>query len=246
MATPTTAASNTAVSNSVADNTDADLVVEHIVKEFPTPGEPLRVLDDVSLKLRRGESLAILGPSGSGKSTLLSILGTLEPPTAGRVWLAGQDPFELDETALALFRSRQIGFVFQEHHLLPQCTVLENVLIPFLADGVATHIDEQHAQQLLDRVGLAQRLDHRPAELSGGERQRVAIARALVREPTLLLADEPTGNLDRTTAQAITELLLEMQAEANTILVVVTHSTALTAALGRRMELDAGQLVPRE
>ena len=232
MATPTTAASITAASNSVADNTDADLVVEHIVKEFPTPGEPLRVLDDVSLKLRRGESLAILG--------------TLEPPTAGRVWLAGQDPFELDEAALAQFRSQQIGFVFQEHHLLPQCTVLENVLIPFLADGVATHIDEQHAQQLLDRVGLSQRLDHRPAELSGGERQRVAIARALVREPTLLLADEPTGNLDRTTAQAITELLLEMQAEANTILVVVTHSTALAAALGRRMELDAGQLVPRE
>ncbi len=246
MATPTPVTSTTAASNSVADSTDADLVVEHIVKEFPTPGEPLRVLADVSLTLRRGESLAIVGPSGSGKSTLLSILGTLEPPTSGRVRLSGQDPFELDEAALALFRSRQIGFVFQEHYLLPQCTVLENVLVPFLADGVATHIDEQHAQQLLDRVGLAQRLDHRPAELSGGERQRVAIARALVREPTLLLADEPTGNLDRTTAQAITELMLEMQAEANTILVVVTHSAALAAALGRRLELDAGQLVPRE
>jgi lipoprotein-releasing system ATP-binding protein len=229
-----------------ADVTAPDLVVENIAKDFPTPGDPLRVLDGVSLTLARGENLAILGPSGSGKSTLLSILGTLEPPTSGAVRLAGQNPFELDEAALAHFRSRQIGFVFQEHHLLPQCTVLENVLIPFLADGVASHIDEQHAQQLLDRVGLAQRLDHRPAELSGGERQRVAIARALVREPTLLLADEPTGNLDRTTAQAITALLLEMQAEANTILIVVTHSTALAAALGRRMEIDAGRLIPKE
>jgi lipoprotein-releasing system ATP-binding protein len=231
----------------MSDSThDAKLVVEQIVKEFPTPGQPLRVLDGVSLALARGENVAILGPSGSGKSTLLSILGTLEPPTSGTVRLAGENPFELDEAALAHFRCRQIGFVFQEHHLLPQCTVLENVLIPFLADGVATHIDEQHAEQLLDRVGLAQRLDHRPAELSGGERQRVAIARALVREPTLLLADEPTGNLDRTTAQAITELLLEMQAEANTILVVVTHSAALAAALGRRMELDAGRLISRK
>jgi lipoprotein-releasing system ATP-binding protein len=226
--------------------TGADLVVDQIVKEFPTPGEPLSILAGVSFQLSRGENLAIVGPSGSGKSTLLSILGTLEPPTAGRVRLLGQDPFELDEAALANFRSRQIGFVFQEHYLLPQCTVLENVLVPFLADGVATDIDAQHAGQLLDRVGLAERLDHRPAELSGGERQRVAIARALVREPTLLLADEPTGNLDRTTAQSISQLLLEMQAEANTILIVVTHSAQLAAALGRRMELDAGQLVPRE
>jgi lipoprotein-releasing system ATP-binding protein len=233
-------------SRSAAPSHGADLVVERIAKEYPTPSEPLRVLNDVSLTLSRGENVAVLGPSGSGKSTLLSILGTLEPASSGRVRLLGQDPFELDEAALARFRSRQIGFVFQEHHLLPQCTVLENVLVPFLADGVATHIDEQHAEQLLDRVGLSQRLDHRPAELSGGERQRVAIARALVREPTLLLADEPTGNLDRTTARAITELLLEMQAEANTILIVVTHSEALAAALGRRMELDAGRLVPRE
>jgi lipoprotein-releasing system ATP-binding protein len=229
-----------------APTAGTDLVVDQIVKEFPTPGEPLRVLTGASLELNRGENLAIVGPSGSGKSTLLSILGTLEPPTSGRVRLLGQNPFDLDEAALANFRSRQIGFVFQEHYLLPQCTVLENVLVPFLADGVATDIDAQHAQQLLDRVGLAQRLDHRPAELSGGERQRVAIARALVREPTLLLADEPTGNLDRTTAQAISQLLLEMQAEANTILIVVTHSAALAAALGRRMELDAGELVPRE
>jgi lipoprotein-releasing system ATP-binding protein len=203
-------------------------------------------VDGVSLQLRRGENLAILGPSGSGKSTLLAIVGTLDPPTSGHVWLAGQQPFELDETALAHFRSRQIGFVFQEHYLLPQCTVLENVLVPFLADGVATHIDEQHAEHLLERVGLAQRLDHRPAELSGGERQRVAIARALVREPTLVLADEPTGNLDRNTAQSIVQLLLDLQADANTILIVVTHSTALADRLGRRAELDAGRLVAKE
>jgi lipoprotein-releasing system ATP-binding protein len=226
------------------DSASSALIVDRIVKEYPTPDTPLRVLDGVSLQLERGDNLAIVGPSGSGKSTLLSILGTLDPPTSGSVRLAGVNPFELDETALAHFRSRQIGFVFQEHHLLPQCTVLENVLVPFLADGVATHLDERHAEQLLDRVGLSKRLQHRPAELSGGERQRVAIARALVREPTLLLADEPTGNLDRTTAAAITQLLLELQQDSNTILVVVTHSAALAAALDERLELDAGRLIP--
>ena len=159
----------------------------------------------MSFSLRRGENLAILGPSGSGKSTLLSILGTLEPPTSGSVRLAGKDPFALDEAELAAFRRENIGFVFQEHHLLPQCTVLENVLVPFLADGSATQDDQRRATDLLRRVGLAERLTHRPAELSGGERQRVAIARALVRGPTLLLADEPTGNLDRTTARSIAE-----------------------------------------
>jgi lipoprotein-releasing system ATP-binding protein len=223
---------------------DAELVTDNIVKEYPTPAEPLRVLNGVSFTLRRGENLAILGPSGSGKSTLLSILGTLEPPTAGSIRLSGEDPFALNEAALAAFRSRHVGFVFQDHHLLPQCTVLENVLIPFLADGAATHADQERATQLLRRVGLAERLTHRPAQLSGGERQRVAIARSLVREPLLLLADEPTGNLDRTTAGSITELLLELQAERNAILIVVTHSTALASALKKRMELDAGRLVP--
>jgi lipoprotein-releasing system ATP-binding protein len=198
----------------------------------------------VSFTLRRGQNLAILGPSGSGKSTLLSILGTLEPPTSGAVRLAGEDPFALDETALAKFRSRRIGFVFQDHHLLPQCTVLENVLTPFLADGAATPTDTEQATELLRRVGLAERLTHRPAELSGGERQRVAIARSLVRGPTLLLADEPTGNLDRTTAQVISDLLLELQAERQAILIVVTHSAALASALEKRMELDTGRLVP--
>ncbi|MEX0614164.1 MAG: ABC transporter ATP-binding protein [Pirellulales bacterium] len=222
----------------------ADLVVDNVVKDYPTSAEPLRVLSGVSFTLRRGENLAILGPSGSGKSTLLSILGSLEPPTSGTVRLAGENPFTLDEAALAAFRRQNIGFVFQEHHLLPQCTVMENVLVPFLADGAATADDQRRASDLLERVGLGRRLTHRPAELSGGERQRVAIARAMIREPTLLLADEPTGNLDRTTAGSIAELLLELQAERNAMLVVVTHSTTLAESLERRMELDAGQLVP--
>jgi lipoprotein-releasing system ATP-binding protein len=197
----------------------------------------------VSLSLRRGENVAILGPSGSGKSTLLSILGTLEPPTSGSVHLTGKNPFSLNEAELAAFRRDNIGFVFQEHHLLPQCTVLENVLVPLLADRSASEADQRRASDLLGRVGLAERLTHRPAELSGGERQRVAIARALVREPLLLLADEPTGNLDRTTASSIANLLLELQTERNAILVVVTHSEAMAAALQRRMEIDSGRLL---
>jgi lipoprotein-releasing system ATP-binding protein len=220
----------------------AKLVVEDIVKEYPTPAEPLRILSGVSFALCVGENLAILGPSGSGKSTLLSILGTLEPPSSGTVRLAGTDPFSLDERKLAAFRRDNIGFVFQEHHLLPQCTVLENVLVPFLADGSAGQADQRRARELLDRVALGNRLTHRPAELSGGERQRVAIARALVREPMLLLADEPTGNLDRSTAASIANLLLELQKERNTILIIVTHSEALAASLQRRVELDSGRL----
>jgi lipoprotein-releasing system ATP-binding protein len=226
----------------MATHDSGELVVDHIMKEYPTPAEPLRVLSGVSMSLRRGQNLAILGPSGSGKSTLLSILGTLEPPTSGSVRLVGEDPFALEERELAAFRRENIGFVFQDHHLLPQCTVLENVLVPFLSDGAAGPEQQDHAKALLERVGLANRLTHRPAELSGGERQRVAIARALVRQPTLLLADEPTGNLDRSTAQSVTKLLLELQAEQNAILIVVTHSEALAAALERRMEIDSGRL----
>jgi lipoprotein-releasing system ATP-binding protein len=225
------------------DNRSIDLVVENVFKEYPTPGEPLRVLDGVTLSLEQGQSLAIVGPSGSGKSTLLSIIGTLEPPTSGHVRFGGDDPFQLDETSLATFRRERIGFVFQDHHLLPQCTVLENVLVPFLADGAASAEDQNHAAGLLERVGLAERLTHRPAELSGGERQRVAIARALVRNPTLLLADEPTGNLDRTTASSITNLLVDLQRETGAILIVVTHSQSLAESLERRMEIDAGRLV---
>jgi lipoprotein-releasing system ATP-binding protein len=219
-----------------------DLSVRDLTKEYPTRGEPLRVLRGVSLELSAGESLGVLGPSGCGKSTLLHILGTLDEPTSGTVELADQNPFTLDEPALARFRSQRIGFVFQDHHLLPQCSVLENVLIPTLADGAAPAAQRERAEMLLERVGLSARSDHRPAELSGGERQRAAIARALIRKPALLLADEPTGNLDRTTAASVADLLLELQRQEQIMLVVVTHSLELAGRLQQRFELDEGRL----
>lgn len=218
-----------------------DLVVEKIYKEYPTRGAPLAVLSGISLTLSQGEGLAVLGPSGCGKSTLLHILGTLERPTSGTVQLNGQDPFRLSEPALAEFRNARIGFIFQDHHLMPQCSVLENTLLPAIAGGSATNQQIARARDLLERVGLGPRLEHRPAELSGGERQRCAIARALLMKPTLLLADEPTGNLDRTTAAEVGRLLFDMQREERTILVIVTHSLELARGLDRRMELDAGQ-----
>jgi lipoprotein-releasing system ATP-binding protein len=218
------------------------LLVENICKEYPTRGEPLVVLRDVSLELNQGRNLAILGPSGSGKSTLLGIIGTLEPPTSGRVELDSQNPAELDEPRLAAFRNRRIGFVFQDHYLLPQCSVLENVLVPTIAQGAPTRESHDRAMMLLDRVGLSNRLDHRPAELSGGERQRVALARALVNRPALLLADEPTGNLDRGTAERVGELLLQLQQQEQMMLIVVTHSQRLAGLMSRRLELDEGRL----
>ncbi len=220
----------------------ADLVVSKLAKEFVTRDEPLVVLRDISLQLAVGENVAILGPSGSGKSTLLHIIGTLDTPSSGSVTLLGQDPFQLTERQLAVFRNQHIGFVFQDHHLLPQLTVLENVLIPTIAAGNATSEAVARAEDLIDRVGLAERLDHRPAELSGGERQRVAVARALIQRPALLLADEPTGSLDRTNAQAIGKLLLDLQQQEKTLLVVVTHSLELANLMSRRMELDDGVL----
>ena len=217
--------------------TAPDLVVRDIIKEFPTRGDPLVVLRGVSLSLSDGESLALVGPSGCGKSTLLHIIGGLDRPTAGSVVLKGENPSDLDDRRLAAFRNRRIGFVFQDHHLLPQCSVIENVLLPTIADGAARREDIDRAKMLIDRVGLSQRIDHRPAELSGGERQRAAIARALIRHPALLLADEPTGNLDRTTAASITALLLELHRQENTMLIAVTHSHELAAQLDRRMEM---------
>jgi len=218
------------------------LAVENIEKSFPTRAEPLVVLRGISLRLAVGENLAIVGPSGSGKSTLLHIVGTLDRPTAGKVNLDGVDPFALAEPALAEFRNWRIGFVFQEHHLLPQCSVLENTLVPALAQGSVPATTVARAKQLLDQVGLSARLEHRPAELSGGERQRVAIARALVMRPLLLLADEPTGNLDRTTAATIMNLLLDVQRAEETMLIVVTHSAELAARCQRRQEMDDGRL----
>jgi lipoprotein-releasing system ATP-binding protein len=218
------------------------LVVENLTKQYPTRGEPLNVLRGVSLTLDAGRNAAILGPSGSGKSTLLSIIGGLESPTGGAVTLGGQDPATLDDLALAAFRNQHIGFVFQEHYLLPQCSVLENVLIPTVAARKTTQEAVDRAKSLLDRVGLSDRLDHRPAELSGGERQRAAIARALVNKPTLLLADEPTGNLDRTNADRIGHVLIELQQQEGMMLLLVTHSDRLAALMSRRLELDEGVL----
>ena len=222
-----------------------DLSVVNLLKEYPTPGDPLVIIRDVSFSLNRGQALAITGPSGSGKSTLLYIIGALEPPTSGTVSVNGQDPFSLDGAGVAAFRNRQVGFVFQDHHLLPQCSALENVLIPTMAAAPA-HTGEdagQRARQLLERVGLADRLDHRPAELSGGERQRVAIARALINQPPLVLADEPTGNLDRRTAETVADLLLELYQEENAMLVLVTHSLELAKCFPHRAELLDGGLV---
>ncbi|TWT39570.1 ABC transporter ATP-binding protein [Blastopirellula retiformator] len=221
----------------------ADLEVVSLRKEYPTRGEPLVVLKEAALSLNAGENLAILGPSGSGKSTLLYCLGALEAPTSGRVELEGQNPFELAEPKLADFRNRQIGFIFQDHHLLPQLSVLENVLVPTLAAGAATSEELERAKYLIGRVGLTSRISHRPAELSGGERQRVAVARSLIHQPRLLLADEPTGNLDRTNAETIGRLLLDLQAAENAMLVAVTHSLELAEMFAERRSLDDGRLV---
>ena len=218
------------------------LNLEGVSKSFPTRGEPLVVLRNISLALQSGENLAILGPSGSGKSTLLHLMGTLDTPPTGTITLGDKNPFTLDEPQLAHFRNRRIGFVFQEHHLLPQLSALENVLVPCLAEGTPNEEMVSRARSLLDRVGLSERLEHRPAELSGGERQRVGIARALIHTPSLLLADEPTGNLDRSAATGITELLVQLQEQEDAILVVVTHSIELANGLQRRMELDDGNL----
>jgi lipoprotein-releasing system ATP-binding protein len=222
------------------------LEVQHLCKDYLTRSGPLPVLRDLSLRLERGEALAVMGPSGSGKSTLLHILGTLDVLTSGSVRLNDRDPFALSEPELADFRNRSIGFVFQDHHLLPQCSVLENVLIPTLVGNNQATDVEAWAKELLNRVGLSGRLDHRPAELSGGEKQRVALARALIHRPSLLLADEPTGNLDRRSAQAVGQLLLDLHRQEQTILVVVTHSQELAQAFAKRLEMIDGRLETAE
>lgn len=220
----------------------ATLSVTHVSKEYPTRAEPLQVLRDVSLELSASDSLAIVGPSGCGKSTLLHLLGTLDTPTSGSITLNDEDPFQLDEPQLARFRNRNIGFIFQEHHLLPQLSVLENILVPALAEGEPSGEIVTRAHDLIQRVGLEDRLHHRPAELSGGERERAAVARSLLHQPTLLLADEPTGNLDRSNAHQVAQLLLEIQQQEQAILIVVTHSNELASQLQQQKTLDDGQL----
>jgi lipoprotein-releasing system ATP-binding protein len=219
------------------------LEVRNLTKEYPVPDGRLPVLSAIDLVLHPGESASIVGPSGSGKSTLLYVLGALEPPTAGAVLLDGINPFALEEKRLAAFRNEQVGFVFQDHHLLPQCSVLENVLIPTLVAAGKAQDFEAAARELLDEVGLSQRLDHRPHALSGGERQRVALARALIRKPRLVLCDEPTGNLDHEATETVASLLLELHRRLNTILVLVTHNQLLAQRLARKLELRDTHLV---
>ena len=227
---------------------DALLKLTNVCKCFDSPegAKPLTILEGISLEVRSGESLAIIGPSGSGKSTLLHIIGTLDRATSGNIVLANRDLNRLNELELADVRNRQIGFVFQFHYLLPQCTVLENVLIPTLAHPRAAQSSEspeQRATRLLRRVGLVERLNHRPGQLSGGERQRVAVVRALINQPELLLADEPTGALDQTSAKHLAQLLIELNREEGVALIVVTHARDLAGRMGRVLELKSGHLV---
>jgi ABC-type lipoprotein export system ATPase subunit len=212
--------------------------------ESPTSTELVPVLRDVTLEIQRGESVAIVGPSGSGKSTLLNIIGTLDRPDSGHVLLDGKDLSRLDDIQLAAVRNREIGFIFQSHHLLPQCTVLENVLVPTLAnkDAALRNGAVERAKGLLDKVGLGARLTHRPGQLSGGERQRVAVVRALINQPKLLLADEPTGSLDRASAENLADLLVRLNREEGVTLIVVTHAPDLAKRMSRVLELRDGEL----
>jgi lipoprotein-releasing system ATP-binding protein len=215
-----------------------------VSKSFAAGDSSVSVLRGASLSVREGESLAIIGPSGSGKSTVLNLIGTLDRPDAGSITIGGTDVTRLSALELARLRNERIGFIFQSHHLLPHCTVLENVLVPALA--LVDRVPEEtltHARQLLDRVGLGHRLDHLPGRLSGGERQRAAVVRALVNRPTLLLADEPTGALDRKSAAEIGELLVSLNREQRLTLILVTHSIELAALMGRTVEMRDGGLV---
>ena len=213
------------------------LEATNLTKQYPSPRGPLPILAGVSLSLNRGDAVSIMGPSGSGKSTLLYILGALEPPTSGSVTLDGRNPFLLKEKDLAAFRNKEIGFIFQDHCLLPQCSVLENVLVPTLVAPNKNGFYEERARKLLADIGLDGRLDHRPAELSGGEKQRVALARAMILDPLVVLCDEPTGNLDHASAEVVSALLLEMNRRRKSILVVVTHSAELGAKFPIRFQL---------
>lgn len=217
----------------------ASLKVQGLGKHFGDGTRRVEVLRDVSFQMNEGEALAIVGPSGSGKSTLLHCLGTLTPPSAGTVEIKGRNPFDFPEPELARFRNRRIGFVFQDHHLLPQYSLLENVLVPALAFPEDDEDSMDRALELLRAVQLEHRLEHHPSELSGGERQRAAVARALLNRPTLLLCDEPTGNLDRSTALVVADLLFELHRTERNILIVVTHSRELADRFPRCLELNA-------
>lgn len=213
---------------------------EQVTKSYETESAAVEVLRGISFALDAGEAMAVTGPSGSGKSTLLHLAATLETPTSGSILIGGEAAHDLPERELAAFRSRRVGLVFQDHYLLPQYTMLQNVLLPTVAAGPGEDDVEGRARSLLGRVGLSDRVDHRPAQVSGGERQRAAIVRAVINRPSLLLCDEPTGNLDAATAAAVADLLLDLHAEGDSALIVVTHSLELAARLPRRVELRAG------
>lgn len=219
-----------------------ELVVDEVCHSWPVPGGRLEILKGVSFRLKAGQNAAIIGPSGAGKSTLLHLIAGLDRTTSGRVTVDGVDPARLPPPAQAVFRSEKTGFIFQEHHLLPQLTALENVVLPVLATRRVQAADRARAAMLLEQVGLRERTGHLPGELSGGERQRVAVARALMRDPVLLLADEPTGSLDEATAASVGELLLRLQREAGRMMVCVTHSPALAAGFDRILRLSGGRL----
>lgn len=224
----------------------ADFLAKDIVKEFETPTGPLRILDGVSVELDCGQNLAVVGPSGSGKSTFLHIAGTLDQATSGELLLEGTDPAGFSNPQLAKFRNENIGFVFQEHYLLPQLSALENVLVPAVATGRVSEEMRDRAKWLLARVDLEDRLDHHPAAMSGGERQRVAVARALLMQPVLILADEPTGSLDQKNAEVIGQLLLDLHDTGNNILICVTHSDRLAQDFDVRVTIENGKFVTRE
>jgi len=211
------------------------LSVNKISKKFQLNIHEIEVLRDVSFNLESGQSLAIMGPSGAGKSTLLHLIGTLDKPTSGHIKIAEQNPFDLTQKELARFRNQTIGFVFQEHHLLPQYSVIENILLPLFAVGKPKAKQIDWAKQLLDQVGLTDRSEHRPAELSGGECQRVAVARALINRPALILCDEPTGNLDHTTADQVATLIFDLHHQMNNILITVTHHEGLSSKFQHRL-----------
>ena len=221
------------------------LNVENLTREFISSesGKPLQVLRGLSLEVVRGESIAIVGSSGCGKSTLLNLIGTLDEPTSGTLTFDGRDLSQLNAEELALFRNCEMGFIFQSHHLLPQCSVMENVLVPTIAHRTSSASDEERGRRLLERVGLGERLSHRPSQLSGGERQRVAVVRALINEPQLLLADEPTGALDEDTADKLGQLLVELNREENVTLITVTHSPSLADRMDRTVKLSDGQII---
>jgi len=217
------------------------LELANVTRTYEGPSGPLDVLRGVSLSVAEGESLAVLGPSGSGKSTLLNLMGALDVPTSGQVRFEGRDVAAATEDARARLRNARIGFVFQSHHLLVQLTVWENLLVPALVRGVTDEV-EARARLLIERVGLGARLDHMPGALSGGERQRVAVVRALINAPGLVLADEPTGSLDRATAAELSSLLVDINREEGVALVTVTHSEALADRMGRALVLRDGKL----